>query len=225
MAPYILNDGRAVDIRPIHPDDAERLQTAHSRLSPESRYRRFLGAKPVLTAEDARYLVEIDGTDHFALVATAPVDGDDPSIVAVARFVRLRDDPDVAEFAIVVGDPYQRQGLAAELLKRLAAAAAGRGISRFRATMLSDNEAIFKLVRRLSDGTVDIDQWGSITDVEFPLPAATPKALRSSRRALEADRPLGAESQAKLICEPRPGTLGARGSSAGAIAIGAAEAS
>lgn len=172
MVRYSLEDGRAVDIRPIQPDDAQRLQSAHTRLSPESRYRRFLGVKPTLTAEDARYLAEIDGCDHFALVATAPDDGDDSSIIAVARFVRLSDDPDVAEFAIVVGDSYQRQGLATELLGRLAAAATARGICRFRATILSDNEAIYKLMQRLFAGQLEVKRRGSISDVEFPLPGA-----------------------------------------------------
>ncbi len=165
-----------VEIRPIQPDDAERLQSAHIRLSPESRYRRFLGVKPTLTAEDARYLAEIDGCDHFALVATRPVDGGDPPIIAVARFVRLSEDPDAAEFAIVVGDTYQRQGLAAELLSRLAAAATARGISRFRATILSDNMAIYKLMQRLAPGGLDVKRRGAVSDVDFTLPTAPPEA-------------------------------------------------
>jgi hypothetical protein len=39
---YTLSDGRQVGIRPIGPDDHERLRASHARLSPESRYRRFL---------------------------------------------------------------------------------------------------------------------------------------------------------------------------------------
>jgi RimJ/RimL family protein N-acetyltransferase len=185
---HSLEDGRAVDIRPIQPEDAQRLQSAHTRLSPESRYRRFLGVKPTLTAEDARYLAEIDGCDHFALVATTLGDGHkgDPSIIAVARFVRLSDDPDVAEFAIVVGDSYQRQGLATELLGRLAAAATARGISRFRATILSDNEAIYKLMQRLSAGQLEVKRRGSISDVEFPLPGAVRSPPRPDAPAIIA---------------------------------------
>ncbi len=151
MAPYRLNDGTTIEIRPIAHDDSERLQAAHARLSPESRYRRFLGAKPILSAGDVHYLVDVDGADHFALVGTVP-DGDDEAIVAVARFVRLADDPAMAEFAIVVGDSYQRHGLAGEMLARLAAASVARGIERWRATILSDNVAIQKLIERLTDG-------------------------------------------------------------------------
>jgi len=46
MDSYALKDGTVVEIRPIRADDSERLRTSHARLSPESRYRRFLGAKP-----------------------------------------------------------------------------------------------------------------------------------------------------------------------------------
>lgn len=162
-----------VEIRPIRPDDGERLQAAHLRLSPESRYRRFLSAKPILTADDARYLVQVDGSDHVALVATAPVGGIEEAIVAVARFVRLDDDPAAAEFAIVVADDYQRQGLATALLERLTAAAVAVGVDRFRATILSDNRAVRRLIAQLTDGDYDAVDGGVTTEVEFELPAVT----------------------------------------------------
>ncbi len=165
--------GFPVEIRPIRADDGVRLRASHARLSPESRYRRFLAAKPTLTESDARYLVEVDGRDHVALVATAPVDGADGEIVAVARFVRLPDEPDTAEFAIVVADAYQRRGLATELLRDLAAAATERGITRFRATMLSDNLAIQRMLERLAVGEASYLRRGSVIEMEIALPADT----------------------------------------------------
>lgn len=171
MHKYALTDGREVRIRSIRPDDNERLRASHARLSPESRYRRFLATKPQLSLADARYLVEIDGSDHFALVATVPELAGE-SIIAVARYVRLPDDPEAAEFAVVVGDEYQRQGLAGELMARLADAAACRGIRRFRATMLADNLAIHRVVAGLAAGPIKRQQQGSISEVDFELAAA-----------------------------------------------------
>jgi RimJ/RimL family protein N-acetyltransferase len=171
MHKYALTDGREVRIRSIRADDNARLRASHARLSPESRYRRFLATKPELSTADARYLVEIDGADHFALVATVPAEPGEP-IVAVARYVRLPDDPTAAEFAIVVGDEYQRQGLAGELMARLADVAACHGIRRFRATMLADNLAIHHVVARLAHGPVQRQQLGSISEVDFALAAA-----------------------------------------------------
>lgn len=165
---HVLPDQRRLDIRAIRPDDGERLKVYHLGLSDESRYRRFLGVKPRLSDADARYLVEIDGSDHFALVATCP-SRDSGAIVAVARFVRVRDAPDTAEFAIVVGDDFQRQGLAGELMDRLAAAAGERGIRRFRATMLADNIAIRRLMTRLASGPVQVLERGRVTELEIEL--------------------------------------------------------
>jgi len=162
-----------VEIRPIRADDGVRLRASHTRLSPESRYRRFLAAKPTLTESDTRYLVEVDGRDHVALVATAAVDGADGEIVAVARFVRLPDEPDTAEFAIVVADAYQRRGLGTELLRELAAVASEHDIARFRATMLADNIAIQRMLERLAVGEVFCLRRGSVTEMQITLPADT----------------------------------------------------
>jgi RimJ/RimL family protein N-acetyltransferase len=168
---HTLNDGRTVAIRSIGPDDHERLRAAHARLSEESRYRRFLATKPELSSADARYLVDVDGSDHLALVATLPVEPEEP-IVAVARYIRLPDDPVAAEFAIVVGDDYQRQGLAGELMTRLALAAVARGVKRFRATMLADNVAIHRVTAKLAAGPLKRRQLGSLSEVEIELAVA-----------------------------------------------------
>ena len=164
-----------VRIRPIQADDGVRLQASHARLSPESRYRRFLGAKPTLSESDARYLVSVDGSDHVAYVATTTVNGREGEIVAVARFIRLADAPSTAEFAIVVGDAHQRRGLATEMLRRLAVAAGRRGITRFRATMLADNVAIQRMLERLAVGEVSYTRRGSVTEMEITLPEAPPR--------------------------------------------------
>ena len=132
-------------IRPIEPGDKEALVEGLRRLSDESIRRRFLAAKPRFTAAELRYLTEVDGHNHIALVAE--LDGE---LVAVARCVRLPDRPDTAEMAIVVGDPFQGQGLGRALTLALADAAVAVGIRRFAATMLGDNEAARRLMRTFS---------------------------------------------------------------------------
>src|SRR4051794_20929256 len=108
-------------------------------LSPESRRARFLTAKPRLTSAELRYLTELDGLDHYALIAVL---AERPDLLAgVARFVRSADDPLAAEVAVVVGDPLQGKGLGRTLGLRLADAARARGVRRFTATMLSDHVA------------------------------------------------------------------------------------
>ena len=54
MDTFRLRSGKWVRIRPIRPDDGPRLQVAYDALSQESKYRRFLAAKPHLTSADTR---------------------------------------------------------------------------------------------------------------------------------------------------------------------------
>lgn len=156
-------------IRAIRGDDAGRLAASHALLSPDTRYRRFLASKPKLTAEELRYLTVVDGRDHVALVATPPEDPE--RILAVGRFIRDREDPAAAEFAIVVGDPYQGEGLGTELLRRLADAAIERDISRFTATVLADNEAIHRLLHRLAGQFAERRRTGSVEELTVDLAA------------------------------------------------------
>ena len=134
--------------RHIRPDDKGRLSAGLARLSPESQRRRFLMPKPRFSSSELRYLTEIDGFDHVAIVA---VSAEDPDLFyGVARFVRLRDDPETAEVAVVVADPLQGKGLGRELGRRLAEEARERGVRRFTATLLGDNLAAHRLFRSIS---------------------------------------------------------------------------
>jgi GNAT superfamily N-acetyltransferase len=145
-----------VRVRPIRPDDKPLLSAGLRFLSDESIRKRFLAAKPRFTSTELRYLTEIDHRDHIALVAVHEHHPD--LLVGVARCVRLHDRPDTAEMAIVVGDPWQGQGLGRALAEALAEAASAAGIRKFTATMLADNRAarslMHTLARRLDEGAV-----------------------------------------------------------------------
>ena len=143
-----LDGGDRILVRPIEPGDKERLVNGLQQLSEESIRKRFLAAKPRFSRSELRYLTEIDGVNHIALVAVLERDPD--QLVAVARCVRLPDRHDTAEIAIVVGDPWQGQGLGRELAQRLGDAAVTVGIRRFAATMLGDNEPARRLMRTFS---------------------------------------------------------------------------
>ena len=129
-----LDNGTAVLIRPIAPEDKALLARGMEQLSQQSAYRRFLAPKDALSADELRYLTEVDFLDHVAYVAVRPEAPD--VVVAVGRWIRLRDDPEVAEIAFVVSDALQRQGLGTLLAETLAGAARERGVRRFVATML-----------------------------------------------------------------------------------------
>ena len=144
-----LTDGTRVLIRPVEPGDKPRLAAAMARLSANSARLRFMAAKPSLSSAELRYLTEIDGHDHIALVAV--LEADPARLVAVARSVRLADLPDTAEMAVVVADEWQGLGLGGALAEQLAAAAHHAGIRRLAAVMLAGNEPARRLMLRIAD--------------------------------------------------------------------------
>jgi GNAT superfamily N-acetyltransferase len=142
----ILFDGREVSFRPILPSDQTALQRFHRRLSDQSVYQRFFSPKPWLSDEQARYFTQVDGIDRFALVALDPTAPEE--IAAVVRFDR---DPgtDRAEYAAVVADRWQGQGLGLALTRRLIEAARRRGVNWLYALVLPDNRRMLNLLRDL----------------------------------------------------------------------------
>jgi GNAT superfamily N-acetyltransferase len=73
------------------------------------------------------------------------VDGD-PLPAGIARLVR---DGATAEIAVTVADDYQGRGIGTTLLGALAADARAAGITRFVATVCSDNPSILAILRKL----------------------------------------------------------------------------
>ena len=166
-APVRLRDGSEVLIRPIEPGDREQLAAEFARLSPESRYRRFLVPMTRLTDDMLDYLTEVDHHDHEALVALDPASGEG---AGVARYVRLEDRPDVAEAAVTVADVWQGRGLGTLLLELLAGRARQEGITRFTALMLAENTDMMELLENLGPVRVVDRELGTV-EVESPLPA------------------------------------------------------
>ena len=56
----VLRDGTRVRLRLIRPDDKALLHDGFERLSPASRYLRFLAPKAALSDDELRYLCEVD---------------------------------------------------------------------------------------------------------------------------------------------------------------------
>jgi len=180
-----LRDGREIVVRPIRPDDRAELAAGMTRLSPESRYRRFFTPTEGLSASALRYLTEVDHHDHEALVALEP--GTERGI-GVARYVRSRQDPELAEVAVAVEDSWHNRGVATALLGRLTQRAREVGVRRFSAEILSDNQPMLDLIDELGEVTLRHLDHGSVAvEVELPsegLGAALRESLRAAAREL-----------------------------------------
>jgi GNAT superfamily N-acetyltransferase len=148
-----LRDGALARIRPIVPEDKDHILDGFRRLSPESRYRRFLSPIDELTPDMLSQLTELDYRDRFAYVGFALDVPGPPLGIGVARYVRLTGEPHVAEAAVTVVDDYQARGLGTLLLGALGAVALENGIERFRAYALDSNRPLQELAARLGAQT------------------------------------------------------------------------
>lgn len=167
-----LRDGTPVLVRPILPDDKERLREGLARLSAQSRYRRFLRPLEQLSDRQLRDLTEIDYADHMAWVAVDPSRPAQPGI-GVARYVRVPDQPTTAEAAVAVLDAYQNRGVGTILLGLLAGSARAHGIQSFRGYVLAENTPMTDLLHSLG---ARVARQGPLLRVEVAIPA-TPDEL------------------------------------------------
>lgn len=151
-------------------------------MSPASRYLRFFAPKSELTDAELRYLTECDGVDHVAIGATrVDADGHETDGLGVARFIRSHDAPLVAEAAIAVVDEAQRKGLGTLLFVRLVAAAAERGIERFRCDVLAENAGMIDLIESFDpERTVTLDAGVMTIELVLPPPSHDVATARTS---------------------------------------------
>jgi protein lysine acetyltransferase len=142
-----LRDGTRALIRPIQPADRARLNEGFESASARSIFMRFLGPQPHLSKRQLDYLTAVDHDRHEALIAVDPESGQS---FGTARYVRSRDDPKAAEFAVGVGDRWMRIGLGTALLTALARRAREAGIVRFTGLVHGENVAIMRLIDKVA---------------------------------------------------------------------------
>jgi GNAT superfamily N-acetyltransferase len=143
-----LQDGELVDLRPIRWDDRETIQNGMSALSSQSRYFRFFTPISKLSEAQLRLFTEIDQHNHVAWIALAHDNPEHPGI-GIARFIRIQDQPAIAEFALVVIDSYQKRGLGTLLLAALYQMANIKGIEILRGFILTENTVMSSWLDRL----------------------------------------------------------------------------
>ncbi|MFF7655157.1 GNAT family N-acetyltransferase [Streptomyces sp. NPDC007983] len=174
-ADVVLRDGGTAQIRPITPDDAQRLVSFYEHVSDESKYYRFFAPYPRLSDRDVHRFTHHDYVDRVGLAAT--VGGE---FIATVRYDRIDEDglpahlssaspagapADEAEVAFLVQDAHQGRGVASALLEHIGAVARERGIRRFAAEVLPANTKMIKVFtdagytqkRSFDDGVVRLE--------------------------------------------------------------------
>lgn len=167
-------------IRPISPDDRQRLADGFQRLGERSRYRRFLSPREHLSEAELRYFTDVDHHNHEALIA---IDPNNDEGVGVARYIRCKSEPGAAELAVAVVD--DGQGVGGRLAAALADRARAEGITSFTALVLADNRLMLNLLHDLGQVRVVHSELGTV-ELTVDLPETglghLPRLLRAVAR-------------------------------------------
>ncbi len=136
---------------------------------------RFFSMVKTLSHDSLIRLCHLDYDREMALIAVRR-EADGEKILGVSRYY-LNPETGDAEFALVVGDAYQRQGLGRHLMERLIGVAKERGVQKLTGLVLAENTPMLRLTtslgfsppRQAEEGVVVVEAAaGIVTEYRVP---------------------------------------------------------
>jgi len=142
-----LPDGTPITIRAIRPEDEPLVIELFETFSERTIRLRYFSLLKRLTHDSLIRLCHLDYDREMALVAVHR-DEKGARLLGVSRF---HIDPELktAEYAVVVGDPWQGQGLGRHLMTKLIEVARQRGVRRLTGAVLRENSGMLTLAKEL----------------------------------------------------------------------------
>jgi acyl-CoA hydrolase/GNAT superfamily N-acetyltransferase len=140
--------GLNILLRPVKISDEPLLKEFFYSLSDQSMYRRFVSARKDMPHERLQEFVVIDYTKEMAIVAVKVRDTNQEEILGLGQY-GIDEATLMANFALVVRDEWQGQGVGKEILGHLANLAKKQGLRGFTAEVLEENRAMFHLFESL----------------------------------------------------------------------------
>ena len=162
---FKLKGGKDAVIRPIRPEDEPMEAEMFATFSKETQRHRFFQQIKEITHELLQSFTQIDYDREIALIAEI-TEKKKKKMIGV---VRLITDPlaNTAEFAIVVGDPWQSKGLGNEFTKLILNIAKERGVAKIYAKYFNDNKIMENIFKKYDFKISEID--GKINRAELDL--------------------------------------------------------
>jgi len=162
-----LKDGSPIVVRAIRPEDEPLIVELHAAHSERTIRMRFFSMVKEHSRDSLIRLCHIDYAREMALVAESRRPDGTPFFLGVARYCM---DPESreGEFAIVINDRWQGQGLGQHLMKRLIEVARERGVKKLVGSVLRENAPMLKLVQELGF-TVPHEGMGDVAQVTLTL--------------------------------------------------------
>lgn len=161
-----LKHGKQFTLRPVRPEDGEAIRTLVKKMSPESRYFRFMHAINELSPQLVAQFTKLDYDRHMAFVAVTA----DNEIVGVSRYA-ISTDRQTGDYAVSVADDWQGQGLATALMQLLVEHASEQGLHNLRGDVLRTNYPMQGLMKALGFDSEPSTEDKDVLIYTFVLPA------------------------------------------------------
>jgi acetyltransferase len=152
VSPWVMKNGMHVTLRPIRPEDETLMPDFHQSVSERSVYFRYFHAAKLSQRVAHERLIRMCFLDYDRQMAML-ADWTDPAsgkhrILGIGRMTKLHG-TNSAEIAVLIGDPYQHQGLGLELVRRVIQFARDERLASLQAYMLQENIEMQGLLRKL----------------------------------------------------------------------------
>ena len=145
MVEFKMENGKIALLRPIRPEDEALEKEMFSKFSLETKRFRFFHHAFEATDELIRRFTHINHDREIAIITEVNENGK-KKMAGVARLIS--DNKKIAEFAVVVADPWQRQGLGSKMTSSMIDIAKKRGIKKIYVDVLRDNYAMLEIFKR-----------------------------------------------------------------------------
>ncbi|MCP5268950.1 MAG: GNAT family N-acetyltransferase [Zoogloeaceae bacterium] len=176
IARWKAADGRSLRMREARASDLDQVKSSLNKLSPEARRNRFFSPMPGFSDELVRKLTIVDRANEYVVLVMRKEDGFELP-VAGGRILVLQDGfSHYGEFALVVGDDWQKQGIGSRIMQALIEEAKRRQLAWLFGHVLRDNAKMHALAHAFNfrfedDADPDIEKiildlpskksWGS----------------------------------------------------------------
>ncbi|MCF7876229.1 bifunctional acetate--CoA ligase family protein/GNAT family N-acetyltransferase [Candidatus Bipolaricaulota bacterium] len=150
-----LEDGRNITLRPIKPEDEPLEFELFDSFSEKTWRQRFFGPRTEISHKEMTRYTNIDYRREMAIIGILE-ENNTRRMIGVGRLI-IGPSQDTGEYAVVVGDPWQRLGLGEKLTDSIIGVAEDKNLKSIYATILKNNKPMLQLSRKMGFHEVDRD--------------------------------------------------------------------
>lgn len=182
---YYKSKLRLFYLRPLRASDKDYLKEGYGLLSLKSKFQRFFSYQSELSEEQLKFYTETDGQDHVAW-GILNVSRLRHIPAGTGRYIKLKNEPGMAEVAITIVDQFHNFGLGSLMVALLNFVASHSDIKKFRYHIHESNKSILKLLQGIGKQVGRIDHSTTVIEADIICNILELKALGVNQSYIDA---------------------------------------